>query len=205
MIRREFITLLGAAAAWPLAARAQQGERLPRIGYLAFTSASQHAPNSDAFRASLRRLGYTEGRNIHIEFRFADGDNDRLSALAAELVRLNVDVIVTYATGVIAAQRATTTIPIVMATYSDAIAVGLVNSLSHPGGNVTGSTFFHRELMAKQLDLLKEVIPSATRAGVLLLRDNPINGLVLEVMSVTAKALRRARSRPSGFAASAYL
>ena len=132
----------GAAAAWPVTARAQQTERVTRIGYLSFLSASHHSPRSDAFRAALRDLDYVEGKNVLIEFRFADGDNDLLPGLANELVRLNVDVIVTYATGVTAAQRATSTIPIVMATYSDAVATRVIASLAHPGGNVTGSTFF---------------------------------------------------------------
>jgi putative ABC transport system substrate-binding protein len=191
MQRRKFITLLGgAAAAWPLSARAQQAGRVVRIGYLAFSTASQHQPNSDAFRAALRSLGYIEGENIQIEFRFADGNNELLPSLAAELVRLNVDVMVTYATGVLAAQHATSTIPIVMATYSDAVAMKVVASLAHPGGNITGSTFFHLELMDKRLELLKEVTPSISRVGVLLLRGNPVNGRVLEAMRDTAKSLR---------------
>jgi putative tryptophan/tyrosine transport system substrate-binding protein len=191
MRRREFISLLGSSvAAWPLAARARQPERLARIGYLGLTSASQLVGAIDAFSAGLRDLGYVEGRNLHIEFRFADGDEDRLPALATELVALNVDVIVTYATGVFAAQRATATIPIVMATAPDLVAIGVVASLSHPGGNVTGLTFFVPELMAKRLELLREVVPLMTQAGVLLLRDNPSTGSVLDAMGVTAKALR---------------
>ena len=128
--RREFITLAGAAAAagWPFVARAQRSGKPFRIGYLSFLSASQHARSSDAFRSSLRSLGYTEGENVQIEFRFADGDNHLLPDLAADLVRLNVDVIVTYATGVPAARRVTTTLPIVMATYADPIGTGLVGS-----------------------------------------------------------------------------
>jgi putative ABC transport system substrate-binding protein len=190
MKRRDFITLLGgAAAALPLAARAQQAEQPVRIGYLGFTSAA-NKPNRDAFRAGLRDLGYVEGRNLVIEFRWAERDNDRLPGLAAELVGLKVDVIVTYATGVDAAQRATSTIPIVMATYGDAVATRVISNLAHPGGNVTGSTFFYPELMAKRLELLKEVAPSFTRAGVLLLRDNVSNGPMLEAMGETAKALR---------------
>jgi putative ABC transport system substrate-binding protein len=191
MKRRQFITLLGGmAAAWPLTARAQQGGRVARIGYLSFLSAADHAPRSDAFRAGLRDLGYVEGKNLQIEFRFADGDNDRLPGLANELVRLNVDVIVTYSTGVPAAQRATATIPVVMATYTDAVATGVIVSLAYPGGNVTGSTFFHPELMAKRLELLREVAPSTTRAGVFLFRGSAVNGHVLETMEDTAKALK---------------
>jgi putative ABC transport system substrate-binding protein len=191
MRRRDFITLVGGAAAWPLTAGAQQqAGRVFRIGSLSFTSASQHARRSDAFRAALRNLGYVEGENFQIEFRFADGNNDLLAGLATELVRLNVDVIVTYATGVPAALRATTTIPIVMATYSDAVATRIVASLAHPGGNVTGSTFFNPELMAKRLELLKEVAPSMSRAAVFLFRGSAGNGPMLEAMGNTAKALR---------------
>jgi len=188
--RRDFITSLGGAAAWPLAARAQQPQRLARIGYLGLTSASQQPyGGSDAFRAGLRDLGYVEGRNLHIECRFAEGDENRLPGLVAELVALNVDVIVSYATGVPAARRATATIPIVQAVGGDLVALGIVASLAHPGGNVTGSTFFVPELMAKRLELLKEVVPSMTRAGVLLLRGNPWTGGILEKMGATAKAL----------------
>jgi putative ABC transport system substrate-binding protein len=192
MRRREFITLLGgAAAASPLAARAQPRERLPRIGYLGLTSAAQHAyGGSDAFLAGLSDLGYIEGRNIRVEFRFAEGDEDRLPGLATELVGLNVDVIVTYATGVFAARRATATIPIVFAAAADVVAIGLVSSLAHPDGNVTGLTFFNPELMAKRLELLKEVVPSLTRAGVLLLRGHPSRPSVIEAIEVTAGALK---------------
>ena len=188
MRRRQLITLIGGAAASPRFARAQQPVRIRRIGYLCLTSATQHERLSDAFRASLRELGYVEGRNLYIEFRFAEGDADHLRALASELAALNVDVLVTYATGVVAAKRATSTIPIVMLTNADAVATGVVASLAHPGGNVTGSTFFLPELMAKRLELLKEVVPSIARAGVLVLLDNPSNGPVLRAMEGTAKA-----------------
>ena len=187
MRRREFIVLLsGTAAVWPLVA---QAERIARVGFLGLTSASKQAVRIDAFRVGLRSLGYVEGKNIQIEFRFADGDNDRLPGLAAELIGLNVDVIVTHATGVPSARRMTATIPIVMATFGDAVATGIVANLAHPGGNVTGSTFFSPELTAKRLELLKEVLPSMTRVGVLLIRDNEMNGPSLEVMEDTAKAL----------------
>jgi putative ABC transport system substrate-binding protein len=147
--RRDFIAAFGSAAAWPVAVRAQQPERLDRIGYLGPTAASQLVGAIDAFSNGLRDLGYVEGRNLHIEFRFADGHEDRLSALAGELVALKVDVIVTYGTGVFAAQRATATIPIVAAVAPDLVALGVVASLSHPGGHLTGLTFFLPELMAK--------------------------------------------------------
>jgi putative tryptophan/tyrosine transport system substrate-binding protein len=166
MKRRQFITLLGGAALWPLGARGQQPDRVRRIGYLVFTSAPLHSKYSQAFRTGLRDLGYVERKNIVIEFRFAEGNDDRVSHLAGELVRLNVDVLVTYGPAVPAVQRATSTIPIVMATYGDAVATGLIASLANPGGNLTGLTFFNPELMAKRLELLKEIVPSMTTAGV---------------------------------------
>jgi putative tryptophan/tyrosine transport system substrate-binding protein len=190
MRRREFITLLGsAAAAWPRMARARQPERLAHIGYLSLTSPPLNAYD-DAFLTGLRDLGYVEGKNFHIEFRFTEGNQDRLPGLLTELIGLNLDVIVTYATGVYAAKRMTTTIPIVVAGAGDVVAMGVVASLAHPGGNVTGSTFFYPELMAKRLELLKEVVPSMSRAGVLLGRGTASTPNVLEVMGASAKALK---------------
>jgi putative tryptophan/tyrosine transport system substrate-binding protein len=189
MRRRDFISLLGGTALAPLCANAQHTERIARIGYLSFSSASEHASRIDAFRAGLRKLGYVEGKNVQIEFRFADGDNERLPGLAAELVDLNVDVILTFATGVPVAKHATATIPIVMATYGDAVAAGIIASLSHPGGNVTGLTFFSPELTAKRLELLKEVASSMTRAGVFLFPGSITNSSVLEAIGVTARTL----------------
>jgi len=190
MRRREFITLVGGATfAWPLAVGAQQAERLARIGYLSLGSPPLNAYD-DAFLAGLRDLGYVEGKNLHIEFRFTEGQEDRLTRLATELVDLNVDVIVTYATGVYAAKRATATIPIVMETASDLVAMGVVASLAHPGGNITGLTFFYPELMAKRLELLKQVVPSMSRAGVLFVRATASTPSVLETMGSTANALK---------------
>ena len=188
MRRREFISLIGwTAAGWPLVARA---ERIARVGYLGLTSAtSVQAARIEAFRSGLHNLGYIEGKNIQIEFRFAGGDNDRLPGLVAELIGLDVDVIVTYATGIPAARRMTMTTPIVMATFGDAVATGVVASLAHPGGNITGSTFFSPELTAKRLELLKEVVPSLNSVGVLLIRDNEMNGPSLKVLEGTANAL----------------
>jgi putative tryptophan/tyrosine transport system substrate-binding protein len=140
-------------------------------------------------KAALRDLGYVEGENIHIEARFPDGDMERLPGLARELVGQNVDVIVTYATGLYAVQHETTTIPIVVASGADLVAMGIVNSLAHPGGNITGLTFFLPELMAKRLALLKEAVPLLPRVGLLLLRDNPSNANVLEAVRGTANAL----------------
>jgi len=191
MNRRDAVIALLTLGAAPLSTLGQEAPRPARIGILSFLSASLVAPvGSDPFRAALRDLGFVEGRNVQIEFRYADGDNDRLSGLAAELVALNVDVIVSYATGVSAARRATATIPIVMTSFGDPIAAGFAASLARPGGNVTGLTFFGAEIMAKRVEILKEVYPSMARVGVLLLRDNSANGLVLEAMRVTAKALR---------------
>src|SRR5262245_46001952 len=140
--RRAFITLLGgAAAAWPLAASAQQQTKIARIGILGLASAAAVAPYVNAVRAGLRDLGYIEGTNLIIEYRFGDGNYDRLPNLAARLVHLNVDVLVTFAApGTQAAKSATSTIPIVMAVTADAVGTGLIASLAHPGGNVTGTT-----------------------------------------------------------------
>ena len=162
MRRREFITLTGAlAAVWPLPARAQQRAKVARIGYLGLVSASWHTPRVTAFRAGLRDLGYVEGKDFVIEFRWAEGQYDRLPALAAELARLNVDVIVTHAApGAFAAKKATPTIPIVITAIADLVALGLVENLAHPGGNLTGLSFFNAELIAKRLELLKELAPS---------------------------------------------
>jgi putative ABC transport system substrate-binding protein len=189
MNRRELIAGLAGAAACPLAARAQHDSGVHRIGYLALTSGSFHKPYGDAFRRGLQELGYIEGKNLEIEARYADGDTDRLPGLVAELVGLNVEVLVTYATGVAVAQRATSTIPIVMASQGDAVASGLVASLARPGGNVTGSTFFNPQLMAKRVELLKEAVPSLSRAGVLLMGGSQVNGPILAEMALRAKAL----------------
>ena len=188
MKRREFITLLGgAAAAWPLATRAQQA-KLPRLGFL--SPASPTGFQVDALRAGLRDFGYDEGRNVAIEYRFAEGQYDRLPALANELVRLKVDVILTHSTpGTQAAKAATSTIPIVMAVAGDAIALGLVANLARPGGNVTGSTFFNPELMAKRLELLKELPAPMFQIAVLSNPDNPVNEAIYPVMEETAKPL----------------
>jgi putative ABC transport system substrate-binding protein len=191
MRRREFITLLGGATAWPLAVRAQAAGKVFRIGFVGLPTADSLPKRPEAFRAGLRELGYQEGRNIVIEFRWADEDYERLPALFAEMVRLNVDVIVTHGTpGVLAAKRATTTIPIVFASTGDAVASGLVASLARPGGNVTGLTFFNPELAAKRLELLKEVIPGLTDVGILLNPENPMNEPIIPKMKLTARPLK---------------
>jgi putative tryptophan/tyrosine transport system substrate-binding protein len=193
MRRREFVTLLGGAAVgWPLLVRAQQRAKVARIGYLGLISASWHAPRVTAFRAGLRELGYVEGKDIVIEFRWAEGQYDRLPALAAELARLNVDVIVTHAApGAFAAKKATSTIPIVITAIGDLVAFGLVESLARPGGNLTGLSFFNAELIGKRLELLKELAPSLAKAAVLLNADNPVGRqAILRELEPTAKALK---------------
>lgn len=191
MRRREFITLLGCgAAAWPLSARSQPASKIFRIGFVGLPAADSLPKQTEAFRVGLRDLGYEEGRNIVIEFRWAGGHYERLPALFSELIRLNVDVIVTFGTpGGLAAKQATTTIPIVFATAADAVASGLVASLAQPGGNVTGTTHFIPELSAKQLELLKEAIPGLTDVAILLNPANPMNEPVVPAMRLTAQSL----------------
>jgi putative ABC transport system substrate-binding protein len=160
MKRRAFITLLGGAAAWPLAARAQQPARPPRIGILWPNPVTASGHFVDAFRQGLRELGYVEGRNMTIEFRTAEGTMERLPDLAAELVRVPVEVILTATSPTIrAAQQATRTIPIVMGNSQDPVSEGFVASLARPGGNITGLTLFSPDIAAKRLQLVKEVAP----------------------------------------------
>jgi putative tryptophan/tyrosine transport system substrate-binding protein len=188
--RREFITLVGGAAAgWPLAARAQR-TKVARIGFLGSDSASSHAARLASFRAGLRDLGWLEGTNLVIEYRWAEGNYERLRGLADELVQLKVDVLVTHGTpGALAAKSATSTIPIVLTAVGDILALGLVSSLRVPGGNITGLSTFVPELTAKRLELLKEAVPSLTKAAVLLNPDNPLGRVVPQEIEPTAKAL----------------
>jgi putative tryptophan/tyrosine transport system substrate-binding protein len=175
MTRRDVMTLLcGAAVFGPLSAWAQQS--LPLIAVLEGASAASTAARYEAFRLQLRQLGYIEGRNCSFEYRYADGFLDRLSALAAELVRLNPSVIVSAPMPAnLAVRKATTTIPIVMANGADPVAFGLVQSLSHPGGNVTGLTNFAEALAAKQLDIIRELLPRVMRIGSLVNVENPLH------------------------------
>jgi putative ABC transport system substrate-binding protein len=175
----------------PLVVQAQQASKIPRIGFLGLTSAPSWARRLEAFRSGLRDLGYVEGRNITIEFRWAEGQYSRLAELAAELVRLKVDLLVTHGTpGALAAKQATTTIPIVMALSGDPVAAGLVASLARPGGNITGSTYFVRELMVKRLELLKDAMPRITRVAVLVKPDNPFFAQALPGLERSANPLK---------------
>jgi len=184
--RRTFITLLGGAAAWPLAARAQQGKKIPRIGVL--------WPNPpatfDFLRQGLKDFGYVEGRNIAFEFRWAEGALDTLPEMAAELVRLQVDVIVTLAPqATLAAKQATQTIPIVFVAMGDPVASGVVSSLARPDANVTGTTRMISEMSAKHVELLKEAVPSLRKLAVLWNPTNSSHRPAMQAVDATARAL----------------
>jgi ABC-type uncharacterized transport system substrate-binding protein len=191
--RRQFITLLSGAAAtaystsWPCAVLAQQ-TKVAHLGFLGLVTPSSHASRVAALRAGLRDLGWVEGRNLDIAFRWAEGNYDRLPALAEELVRLKVDVLVTHgAAGALAAKRATSTIPIVITAVGDMVGLGLVASLSRPGGNVTGLSLFVAELAGKRLELIKEAVPSSTKVALLVNPTNASTQLVLSEAEATAK------------------
>jgi putative ABC transport system substrate-binding protein len=170
-------------------AAAQQPTKVPRIGYLAGASRSAIAFRIEAFRQGLRELGYVEGKNITFEYRYAEGNFRRQKELAAELVRLNVDVIVTSGpASTRAAKEATATIPIVMTFHSDPVGSGSVASLARPGGNITGLSTLAPEISGKQLELLKEVVPKVSRVMVLGSSYNPGNALVLKEMEAAARA-----------------
>jgi putative tryptophan/tyrosine transport system substrate-binding protein len=157
--RRTFITLLGGAAAWPLVARAKQSSRVPTVGVLGVATASAWNPWVAGFIQRLRELGWIEGRTLAIEYRWADGRSERFPELAAEFVRLKVDVIVTAGGAVMAAKQATPLIPIVFAVASDPVGSGLVASLARPGGNVTGLSVQATDLVGKRVELLREIVP----------------------------------------------
>ena len=187
MKRREFITLLGGAAAWPLAARAQQAA-MPVIGFLRAGT----PPKSwvDTFHQGLRDRGYIDGKNVVVEFRFSDGSVDELPQLAEELVRLKADVILASAAhAALAAKNATTRVPIVFAGVTHPVEIGLVPSLARPVGNVTGVADNPADLGGKRLELLREFVPKLRRVAVLLDRTNPTNAVQLEEVEVAARAL----------------
>jgi len=192
--RREFITLLGGVAAWPVAARAQPSGKVVRIGFLSSASATGagYQNRIAGLRSGLRDLGYVEGANVIIEYRWAEENYAQLPELAADLVRSNVDVIVTHGTPpTLAAKRATATVPIVMAIIGDPVASGVVTNVARPGGNLTGSSFFGPELGAKRIELLKETLPQLTRVAVLLNPDNPVQmSAELQAMQTVAQSLK---------------
>jgi putative tryptophan/tyrosine transport system substrate-binding protein len=192
MKRRHFIKVVGGMAmACPSVLHAQPLARMARIGFLGSASAPGSAKSVEALRIGLRDLGYVEGKNIVIEFRWAEGRYDRLSALVAELIRLKVDLIVTHGTpGTRAAKKATSTIPIVMAISGDAIATGLVTSLARPEANVTGSSFFIPQLNAKRLELVKEVCPYVARVAALSNPNNPVSKPIIPAMQAAATPLK---------------
>src|SRR5262245_33913332 len=189
--RREFVfTLGGAAAAWPLAVRAQQAAKLPIVGFLSPTTPATESQWYAAFVQRLRELGWIEGRTIAIEYRFAEGRTERFAEIAAEFVRLKVDVIVTSGTPpVLAAKQATSVIPIVFAAVGDPVGNGLVASLARPGGNVTGSSIQATELAGKRVGLLREVVPELHSLVIMANRDAPPAMVEMREAQATARAL----------------
>ena len=186
--RRGFLTLFGSAAAWPLAARAQQPEHQRRIGFL--RAEKPPAPWMDAFQKALRELGYEEGKNLLFEYRWAGGDDERLPELANDLVRLNVEVIVVSGTpAILALKKATTTIPIVMAAAGDPVGTGIVKSLAHPSGNITGMSTMSPDVGGKRLQLLKQFAPTAVHIGIIWNANNPFHPSVIHESENAARIL----------------
>jgi putative ABC transport system substrate-binding protein len=192
--RRAVIALLGGAAACcafrPFAARAQRADRILRVGVLETTSREQNVRNFGAFQKGLQEAGYVEGRNLTIHYRSADGESARFPGLAAELLRLGVDVIVTRGTpAVLAAKKATATVPIVMAASGEPTGTGAVAGLAHPGGNVTGLSSFSTELETKRIELLRELVPGAKRLGALINMGNPVSARRWPVIDAAAQSI----------------
>ena len=209
MKRREFMTLLGgAAAAWPLAARAQQAGKIHRVGFLGSATAAGSAKPVQSLRSGLREFGYVEGTNLATEFRWAEGTYERLPRLAAELIATNVDALIVHGTpAALVAKQATATIPIVMAIIGDAVANGLVSNIARPEANLTGSTYFLPQLNAKRLELLKEACPHVSHPAALSNPDNPVSRPIIPAMKAAGSSLSlvveviQAQS-PTGFAPS---
>jgi putative ABC transport system substrate-binding protein len=190
MKRREFITLLGAAAAWPLTARAQQSTKLPTIGFLGAATASFERASTDAFVQRLRELGWIENRTVAIEYRWAEGRDERFAEIAAEFVRLKVDVILTYGTPSISAvKKATAVIPIVFAAAGDPVGTGLVASLARPGGNITGLSIQQTDLASKRLEMLREVLPGLRTVAILFDVGSPNSVLEMGEAQAAARTL----------------
>ena len=191
MRRREFMTLLGGAMiAWPLAARAQQPGKVPTIGFLGAGTPSSHGQWAAALVQRLRELGWIEGRTMAIEFRWAEGRRERAAEIAAEFVRLKVDVIVASGTAfIIAAKQATSAIPIVFAAAGDPVGTGLVASLARPGGNVTGLSIQATDVAGKRLELLREVVPSLRRLAIIGNVGSPIAVLEMREVETAARTL----------------
>jgi putative tryptophan/tyrosine transport system substrate-binding protein len=191
MRRRELITLLGTAAVWPFAAQAQQGRKLVTVGLLGSGTAAAQSTWTTAFVQRMRELGWIEGRNLTIEYRWAEGHTERLAELANELVRLKVDVILTHNTPPpLAAKQATSVIPIVFATAGDPVGSGIVASLARPGGNVTGLSSQTPDAAGKKLELLREVVPGLHRLATLADVNNPYATLDVSKIKESARALR---------------
>lgn len=188
MRRREFITLVGSAVAWPLGAHAQQ--KIPRIGFMGNSTAALETNLVDAFREGLRELGYEEGRNIAIEYRWADRNYDRFPTLAEELIAARVDAIVTAGTpAALAVKRATTTVPLVMVAVGDPIGTGLVSSLARPGGNLTGLSSIAPDLEGKRLQLLREVLPALSHVAMFVNSLNPFHVSSMKQARAAAQAM----------------
>jgi putative ABC transport system substrate-binding protein len=187
MKRREFITLVGGAVAWPLAAHSQQPGKLPTIGFLGPTTAAAMKPWVAAFVQRLHELGWIEGRTVAIEYRWAEGRTGRFAEIANELVRLKVDIIVTYASApVLAAKQATALIPIVFAAQMDPVGAGIVAGLARPGGNVTGLSLQNTDTAGKRLELIREVVPNLGRLAIMANVDAA--GAVLDMREVQTAA-----------------
>jgi putative ABC transport system substrate-binding protein len=189
MRRREFITLLGGAVVWPLAARAQQPGKVLRIGFLGLEPASGYSPRVEGLRAGLREFGYVEGKNTVIEFRWAE-TADQLSDLATRLIGADVDIIFASSSIIVEpARQATRTIPIVFASHADPVGIGHVASLARPGGNITGLSAAHTDIAAKELQILKEAVPQVVRIGILWHPETPSHPPALKALEAAGQTL----------------